>query len=186
MNEPAKDKDKHYVPVLLGAIATIIVAITGLIAVFKPKTEAVLPSASSSNASPITFRGDLANVDYARELSNLLMANSGKNVTLDAECEDEHSVEDHSRCGSTGRGEYFILATGTQTFKEYWKTPADSVASPPVWILFRIPDGVPARMANGPKGAGSFRVQGTFAILKSTSGVVPPNADYYELTAVSR
>lgn len=186
MNEPTKDKDKNYVPALLGAIATIIVAITGLIAVFKPKTEATLPLASGPNSSHIAFRGDLANVDYARELSNLLLANSGKNVTLDAECEDEGSVDDHSRCGSTGRGEYFILATGTQTFKEYWKAPAGSVVSPPVWILFRIPDGVPARMANSPKGAGYFRVQGTFAILKSTSGVVPPEAEYYELTAVGR
>ena len=183
MNEPAKDKDKNYVAALVGAIAAIIVAITGLIAVFKPKTEATLPLASGSNSSPITFRGDLANVDYARELSNLLLANSGKSVTLDAECEDEGSVENHSRCGSTERGKYFILATGTQTFKEYWNTP-HGVGSPPVWILFRIPDGVPARMANSPKGAGYFRVQGTFAILKSTSGVVPPDADYYELTAV--
>lgn len=185
MNEPATDKDKSYVPALLGAIAAIIVAITGLIAVFMPKTDATL--APGSNSSPISFRGDLANIDYARELSNLLLANSGKSVTLDVECADADSVEDHSRCGSTGRGEYFILATGAQTFKEYWNAPADdSARTPPVWILFRIPDGVTARMANSPKGAGYLRAQGTFDILKSTSGLVPPDAEYYELTAVSR
>jgi hypothetical protein len=184
MNEPTTNKDKSYVPALLGAIAAIIVAITGLIAVFMPKTDATL--APDSDSIPITFRGDLANIDYARELSNLLLANSGKSITLDVECEDANSVEDHSRCGSTGGGEYFILATGRETFKEYWTRPTDSIVSPPVWILFKIPDGVPARMANSPKGAGYLRAQGTFAILKSTSGVVPPDAEYYELTAVSR
>lgn len=168
----------------IGALS-LVATVFGFAGYFILQTEVKFSSTKTQvTKTQVVFRGDLANIDHARELENILLENNGKYVTLDVECEYEKVAKNESRCGALIEN-YFIFVTGRETFQEYWNKSSDSVASSAIWLKFSIPDGVSARLANSPKGAGHLRAQGTFAILKSTSGVIPPDAIYYELTAVN-